>query len=646
MSHGLLRSRIRSVEVACIVALAFASTATLGCSEDSESEQTAENDGAIRGTLVMYAVTLPDGTSRTEYALRINGDERVTRQLLFAEDPGLEPWTRLKVWGAENDGRIQVRRFEIEPAEPGEVGATRQGLIGAAPLSTRKIALVLYGGGGTILGSDVVLGQGPGSLRGYYFESSYGMQDLLAKRFEKPGLGQVSCASYLAQASAHEDFPGYDHYIIGVPGLVSGFPCNFPTAELGTPAMPGRYSWYPYNALDVPVTCDLFVRALARNFGLQASSLNCGDVPLKDDPTTCTAYTYDPLDPTGGTTGTFISRKSTACYHNSARQKAALGWLSGCNGVRVRASGTYNLLPLEIPCDGPQVLQIPMPRERSIRARSDDGGLSGQPVRFYYLELRTSTGLDRELPTTTPTVLVRIADDFTAAGLPASDSWLLNMAPGGQTWNGLQAGQSFADPAGGVTFKVQSIAQSGAKIEVTMAGASGTSTCLDDSPFVAPGSGACSAGGTGGTGGAAGTSGTGAGGAGAAGGTGGAEDAGSTGGTSGASGTSANGGTGFGGTVGAGAAAGTTQAGGTRGMAGSNPGAGGAVGSDTGGSAGTRAGSSATDPGLEAAPVEGRACGCRSARPGNGSAFGLLLGLAMIALGRRQRLLKRQHESL
>ena len=53
---------------------------------------------------------------------------------------------------------------------------------------------------------------------------------------------------------------------------------------------------------------------------------------------------------------------SSGARHMSGIEKWYTQWLGGCNGVRVRASGTSTLLPVEIRCAGIQTLQIPMPK--------------------------------------------------------------------------------------------------------------------------------------------------------------------------------------------------------------------------------------------------------------------------------------------
>jgi hypothetical protein len=79
----------------------------------SDGQDEAPPPGALRGELVTYTATFDDGTSDDQYFLRVNGDERDERRLLFGANPDLPSGTRLDVWGAQDQGGIQVRRFEV-----------------------------------------------------------------------------------------------------------------------------------------------------------------------------------------------------------------------------------------------------------------------------------------------------------------------------------------------------------------------------------------------------------------------------------------------------------------------------------------------------------------------------------------------------
>ncbi|HEX6245314.1 MAG TPA: MYXO-CTERM sorting domain-containing protein, partial [Polyangiales bacterium] len=134
-------------------------------------------------------------------------------------------------------------------------------------------------------------------------------------------------------------------------------------------------------------------------------------------------------------------------------------------------------------CDGPQVLQIPMPKVRPF-GRSGGGGLATtENLAFYYLELRTQRGFDDTIRSA-PTVLVRVAEEFRSRTDRGRHTWILDMDPASRnTIEGLTLGKSYTDPAGGVTFKVAALTADGAQIEITGLTGTGGSTCLDNTPF-------------------------------------------------------------------------------------------------------------------------------------------------------------------
>jgi len=458
------------------------------------------------------------------------------------------------------------------------------------------------------------------------------MQDTSAQIFVQEGTDRVPAECTLASVLTTAEFvetqhPGFDHYVIyygNASNVLCGGYAPMEGGELGTLSRPGKVSWF-----NASPTCEVFVRGLSANFGHLAASLRCGDSPFLDDPRNgCAEYTFDDHDPTGqymvlpGNMSIL-----TPCYHTNAWQKVARGWLDRCNGVRVRVNGTYHLLPLESSCDGAQVLQVPMTRERTFDARTTDGTTRTERLRFYYLELRTKSGFDAALQDT-PVVLVRVADDFNAAGEPPQRTWLLDMVPPKGPdenpylgdWDGLHAGESFTDPAGGVLFKVQAISAERATIEITIPNGAGASTCLDGTALAPPGPGGCSTGGAGGMGGTSGTGGDG-----------------------GASGTSDGGGidstSGTNGTSGAGGIAGASDAGPTAGNGGA-PGSGGTAGMADGASASGTSGT-ASDPGLLAqrgVPAENDGgCGCRTTSTDDDYRRGALLALALALVFRLRR---------
>ena len=145
---------------------------------------------------------------------------------------------------------------------------------------------------------------------------------------------------------------------------------------VGRPDKPANDTWYNASS-----SCVVLVQEPGHNFGMQhSSSMDCGTEVFPDVPDgTCTHSEYgDRYDPMGG-----------GCRHMNAWQKTYQGWSQGCNGVRVRSTGTFTLLPLELPCDGAQFLQIPMPKARPFMRPRWRRSPSTDMLTHYYLELRT-----------------------------------------------------------------------------------------------------------------------------------------------------------------------------------------------------------------------------------------------------------------
>ena len=72
-----------------------------GCGNASFDASSAQADGALHGELRVYRVDYEDGHSAREFFLSPDPHSSEMTRLIFASDPELEPWTRLKVWGAE-----------------------------------------------------------------------------------------------------------------------------------------------------------------------------------------------------------------------------------------------------------------------------------------------------------------------------------------------------------------------------------------------------------------------------------------------------------------------------------------------------------------------------------------------------------------
>jgi hypothetical protein len=392
-------------------------------------------------------------------------------------------------------------------------------------------------------------------------------------------------------------------------------------ASVGSAMTPRLDTWF-----NAATGCTVLVQEPLHNFGMQhSSSLRCNGTPLANNPSSCTHSEYgDPYDPLG-----------SGCRHTNAWQKGYVGWFGGCNRVRVNQSGTFTLHPFEAPCNGIQVLQVPMPvTTRTVPRSGGGGGSSNDPIQFYYIELRTRTGFDQEM-TNAPVVLVHVGPDYRARNISGMHTWILDMNPSTEGFDGMSVGQTFDDPAGGVSFTVEAASASSATIDITVP-TNTPNTCADGGVLPSPGgattcNGGVGAGGGAGTGagGTSGTAGSGAGGRGGAGGRVGAGGAGAaTGGVGAESGTAGSETSGSGGlagnpaagSTGTGGAAGTVSAGGAAGV----PAAGSSMSADP-------------PPGDDASDEPG--CGCRTQNPRKGDAalvFGLL-GAVGAALRRRRK---------
>jgi MYXO-CTERM domain-containing protein len=610
--------------------------AVASCSSEAIApSQPADDDepGGLAGELTVYIANFDDGTAETRYFLKVaEGDER---RLHFSVDPDVTPGERLKVWGTQRLDKLEVAKYKIAQAvSNGEIGSQAQPLIDAATKPDRVMCAAQVNVGGTAKSTvatvKTAFHTGSGSANAYYRENSFGSVGLSGDSYGPFTYAMTTC-DYSGLASSIKPMLNTsspvkcDQYAFVFGPSVSA--CGWSgLGQVGTSDKPATDTWY-----NDSISCVVAVQEPGHNYGMQhSSSITCGSGAFADDLTSCTHSEYgDKYDTMGG-----------GCYHMNGWQKLYQKWFGGCNGVKVSATGTFNLYPIEAPCNGVQVLQVPFPGAKTRTFQSTT-------LTSYYVELRTATGFDNKYGS--PSVLIHAGG---APILPNSSNpkglhtWAI-AAGGTSTW-GLTAGKSFADPAGGLTITATSVSATSAVVDINYTSGSGSPTCLDgnNTPFVAPGATDCTAPptigdaspppptvdartdtGTGGTAGA---------GMDAAGGTGGTGAAGAAG-AAGMAGSGGSAGKGGGGTGGSGGSGGST--GGTGGSTGGTGGTG-TGGTDTGGSGGDsgRGASGGTKPPTPE-PLSG-GCGCRvaSADPlaGARSSSLVLLGLAGLFGARRR----------
>jgi hypothetical protein len=475
--------------LSCLASLT--SLASVACTGSVSEDTLAPDDpflatppaGALRGALVLYQVDRDDGASEVQTFLRVKGDERDERRLRFAEVPDLAGGTRLDVWATEErdaEGAfLRVKHF-VPLAEP-SVTSTQQALINGTPYRPRRFAMILVdvGGGVNVAEAEARrrlfgLAATDASIRQYYVEASYGRLDVGGDVFGPLQFAMNGCDTRGLATTLRPMVPqGYDHYLWYMGSRVSS--CGWTgLASLGTPQSPSRDTWY-----NASTNCVVLVQEPGHNFGMKHSaSIRCPGGPLADTPEgTCTHSEYgDPYDPMG-----------RGCRHMNAAQKAYEGWFGGCNVVDVTSTGTFTILPIEVPCNGAQVLQIPMPKTRPFSRSGGGGPPTTVPLSHYYVELRAPYGFDRGL---TPQVQLRVSTDIRQRNQGGVHTWILDMNPATtSTIDGLPAGGTYSDPAGGIKITVEAVSATSATVRVEIPGGTGGPKCMDNTDFVAPGPG-------------------------------------------------------------------------------------------------------------------------------------------------------------
>jgi MYXO-CTERM domain-containing protein len=328
----------------------------------------------------------------------------------------------------------------------------------------------------------------PTSIRAHYQQDSYGMQDLTGDVFG-PMRGTVtSCSDNEMDALAASLRPmvagTYDQYLWFFGKEVAA--CDWSgLASGGSAVRAAKDSWF-----NGSTDCGTLVQEPGHNFGMNhSSSLKCTMGATKvsfitDTAGTCTHSEYgNPFDPMGD-----------GCGHMDAYQKGYESWLPGCNFVKVTASGTFTIFPIETACNGVQALQIPLRTPRRLTL----GGGGGSPtITSYYLELRTPVGLDQKVPLG---VQVTVADEIRDARRFGGHNWLIDMTPENSTKTdvALPVGRPYADPDPmGPKFTVLSVDATKAVISVDlgdgMTARPGAGTCDDGTAFTAPGPDVCAA---------------------------------------------------------------------------------------------------------------------------------------------------------
>ena len=447
--------------------------------------------------------------------------------LLFDSDPGLTPRTMIRVWGSPEGTGIRVSRYAVVPP-------SGLALIDATPQNPQKVAWVqidINGGGVNQTkeaASALIFDQNAGPLFGtragnlsvvqYYAQVSYGMLQLSGGVVGPIPFSGTACNNL--GGLARDVVPKvmalgttYDHYYLYWGSKQN---CGPGWGDEGTHDRNGKSVYLNNDG----TFCTATGQEIGHNFGLMhASAMDCGTSIIADNTSTgCTSSEYgNPMTVMGG-----------GCRDLIAIEKWYSQFFGGCNAVRVKQSGTFTLFPIETACNGIQAIQIQFPSGAATRTTTTAQSNGAVTLTHYYLELRSSVGVDTGIK---GGVYVHVAPDIPATSKTGPRTFLLDMNPSTSAFDPMTAGQTFNDPAAGLSFTVDSFDATKATIRVEITGGSGANTCVDNSTLVGSGPDSCGApttgtggaggGGTGGSSGGAGSGGRGGSAGGSAAGTGG-----------------------------------------------------------------------------------------------------------------------------
>jgi MYXO-CTERM domain-containing protein len=415
----------------------------------------------------MYVAAMDDGTSEHRYGLRPASGPELT--LLFDSAPAsFSSGMRLRVSGALEGTTMHVADFvQLASAE------TVQAVEPLAASESYAFVLVNLNDAGVNItatqANTAMFGTGPTdkSFAEYYTESSYGKYTATGAVVGPFNYTLTTCANADTTAMAAAIEPQipqtYNHYVyyFGSRQTV----CNFGgLGEEGAVGRPAKRTWV--NGSD---SCVVLMQEPGHNIGLMhANTMTCPGATITNTPVTdCTVTEY----------GSRLSTMGSGCRDFNGYERWYEQWLTGCGGVKVNSTGTFNLLPLELNCPGSvQVLQVPMPMTRTIH--DPQATTTNVNLNNYYVELRTPNGpFDTGL---TPTLDIYVSDNVKTGN--ANSVWTehLDQNPATTAIDTLQAGQTFTDPSGSPAITLNSISATGANVTVTVTGGTGAAnTCID-----------------------------------------------------------------------------------------------------------------------------------------------------------------------
>lgn len=258
---------------------------------------------------------------------------------------------------------------------------------------------------------------------------------------------QIANFAKQAATAAGTDVAAYDHYVYVFP------PIGCPFRGRGSIGGTRTNAW-----LNGGLSPTLVNHEMGHNLGLYHShSRSCAPDPLTPLTLPCSTAEYgDGLDTMGIASGA----------HYNAFQKERLGWLPDLI-KEVETDGVYILEPYETEGPSTHIKALKVPRSSNS---------------YYYVEYRQPIGFDGFLISALYDTVRKGVVIHTGNPNDGNSSYLLNMTPHTPSWYdpALEVGQSFSDPAAGITIQPLWANATGVAVSVSFT----SQPCLHAAPSI------------------------------------------------------------------------------------------------------------------------------------------------------------------